>query len=193
MGIVALDGSNELAPVHKHISDDSLELTIWAAERIYSQHLSLVNPHSCVAGSYPMRFKEAYKVSAVQKFDLKFTPKMTLTTKAEVCAAHYLRALTLRMHGSLPENLEKVAGSLRVDEETLIDHIYLTDLMKIGEVVIERSKKMPLLFDAENDRHWVGYMLPNGSNISFELSDLPQKFDPFKVIFEFELATYSTK
>ena len=190
MPFAMLDGRKEITPVSKRAQDLSLDLRIWKWESRYPERLSLVNPMN--RSSYPMKFSAAYKISAIQNVDSKFSPKISLTTDSKVSDAYYLKAFTVRTDEALLEGVKKATGSFRVDGETLVDHVCLMDLVKARETVFGQLKKGPCLFDAEEDGRWVGYMLPRASNISFELSDLPTEFDPFKIIVEFELASYST-
>jgi hypothetical protein len=186
----------EEAPVHS--SDGSLDLKIWTWEGNYPKRLDLLNPFN--GKSFPMQLKSAYRICASKEMRAKENQSRfsRLTTTSMPAEADHLRAFTVRMEDPRPEILKNARAAFSVDGEILIKGTAqfprtcaLRDLLQ--ETVFEKSKeRQHAFFEARDKGAWVGYMLTNSSVIEFNLYDLPEKFEPFKISVDFELIRYGT-
>jgi hypothetical protein len=187
MSIVANGVIQEWVPVHKNAKDASVQLRIWSWESTAPQRLALVNPVN--DRKYAMVRTDAYKVSAECELNPKHSNVFHLTTASKVIDAYYLRAFSVRSDGKLPKGLKNAKASLWLDGCSLVDTA-VSHLLKIPEVVLSKPIAGGMVFHASDEKVFVGYMLPNGSDLRLEVTGLPEEFKPFKLTLEFELATY---
>lgn len=182
------------------------------AEGTWREFVALHNP--IAKNAFAMRFDVAMKVSALKTI---FTTKkdtgpferlkvVSYTTQSKVCDANHLRAFRVRLKDGPSEAFTKRLWDARlsfiVDGERLVDKVRLKDLLGMHEVVLSRPvPEKTCLFNAigltkgqqADDNDWLGYMCPNGTNISAEIEDVPSGGGLVQLEVSWDLVSYSTK
>lgn len=165
--------------------------------------------------AFAMKFNGSDRVMATKTLytskldDYRFDGPVTLAdyrTQSRVCDAKHIRAFSVRLKDGVSEayarKLWEAKLSFMIDGEILVGKMFLKDLLGMKEFVFPRP--MPdrcLIFDAcalRDDQttdpdKWLGYMLPNGSDIQVKLDDVPGGGGLIQIETSWHLANYTTK
>jgi len=177
--------------------------------------LALSNPQQEPAKAFAMRFGGAFRLTATKTVltskrpDYAFDGSVALldyVTKNKVCDAMYLRAFSVRLKDGTPEasarKLWDAKLSFVIDGERLVSKMFFKEFLGMKECVLHRPIRKPLLFSAlvldseeqpvDPDR-WIGYMLPNGTDIRVELDGIPPGIGLIQIETSFHLVNYTTR
>lgn len=186
------------------------EISNQLKERSGPEYIALHSP--TVDTAYVMRFHSASKVSAQKSLFTGTTSReefksITLAehkTQVQVCDAHYIKSFSVRIKRGGNEPYLRELGNafltFEVDGEPLVRKVTLKDALRQQEIALPRYRDPSILFcavalkEGEADvTNWLGYMLPNHTEIKVTLENIPSGGGLLQIETAWDLELYTTK